>query len=214
MDEIYRNNYVLLRGAPRGEALWSHAARSQDFYTLPLEVRRLSGASDTLNVTLRASMLPLPAGAGRVEVVGELRSFNSRRGEWPKLVITVFARSLTPAAEDEDENLVELRGTLCKAPKARRTPMGRDICDLLLAVNRSYGRSDYLPCICWGSRAREAARWQVGDVVRLEGRFQSRGYLKLREDGLERRVAYEVSAASAALADDPAWGGHAPTALV
>ena len=195
MDEIYRNNYVLLRGAPRGEALWSHAVRSQDFYTLPLEVRRLSGASDTLNVTLRASMLPLPAGAGRVEVVGELRSFNSRRGEWPRLVITVFARSLTPADEDEDENLVELRGTLCKAPKARRTPMGRDICDLLLAVNRSYGRSDYLPCICWGMTARDCASWEVGTKLALRGRIQSRSYLKLTEAGTLERVAFEVSAA-------------------
>ena len=194
MDEYVRNNYVLLRGRPRGEALWSHAARSQDFYTLPLEVRRLSGASDTLNVTLRASMLPLLDGASRIEAEGELRSFNSRRGEWPRLVITVFARSLTPAAEDEDENLVELRGTLCKAPKARRTPMGRDICDLLLAVNRSYGRSDYLPCICWGLTARECSSWTVGTKLALRGRIQSRSYLKLTEEGTLERVAFEVSA--------------------
>ena len=195
MDEIYRNNYVLLRGTPRGEALWSHAARSQDFYTLPLEVRRLSGASDTLNVTLRASMLPLAAGAERVEVEGELRSFNSRRGEWPRLVISVFARSIVPAAGTEDENLVELRGTLCKEPKLRRTPTGRDICDLLLAVNRSYARSDYLPCICWGLTAREAALWEVGTRMALRGRVQSRNYLKLTETGTEERTAFEVSVA-------------------
>jgi primosomal replication protein N len=195
MEEFIRNNYVLLRGRPCGEPVWSHAARSQDFYTLPLEVRRLSGASDTLNVTLRASALTATALSGRLEVEGELRSFNSRRGEWPRLVITVFARSLGQAAEEDDENLVELRGTLCRAPTPRRTPMGRDICDLLLAVNRSYGRSDYLPCICWGLTAREAALWEVGTRLALRGRIQSRRYLKLTEAGSVERVAFEVSAA-------------------
>lgn len=195
MDEYLRNNTVLLRGTPRGAAIWSHAARAQDFYTLPLEVRRLSGAADTLNVTLRVSMLPLLEGTERIEVEGELRSFNSRRGEWPRLVIAVFARSIRAADEEKDENLVELRGTLCKAPKLRRTPMGRDICDLLLAVNRSYARSDYLPCICWGQTARESASWEVGTYLRLRGRIQSRRYLKLTEAGTEERTAFEVSAA-------------------
>ncbi len=194
MDEI-RNNYVLLRGTPRGEALWSHAARSQDFYTLPLEVRRLSGAADTLNVTLRAAMLPALEGARQIETEGELRSFNSRRGEWPRLIIAVFARSLRAVDEEEDENLTELRGTLCKAPKLRRTPMGRDICDLLLAVNRSYARSDYLPCICWGQTARECAAAEVGAKLALRGRVQSRRYLKLTDAGTVERTAFEVSAA-------------------
>ena len=194
MDEI-RNNFVLLRGTPRGKALWSHAARAQNFYTLPLEVRRLSGAADTLNVTLREAMLPALDCAGRIEVEGELRSFNSRRGEWPRLVIAVFARSLRPVDDEEDENLTELRGTLCKAPKLRRTPMGRDICDLLLAVNRSYGRSDYLPCICWGMTARDCASWEVGTKLALRGRVQSRRYLKLTEGGTVERTAFEVSAA-------------------
>lgn len=194
MEETTRNNYVLLRGTPCGEAVWSHAARAQDFYMLPLEVRRLSGASDTLNITLRASSLPLLAEGERLCVEGELRSFNSRRGEWPRLVITVFARSLRPAEED-DENLVELRGTLCRKPSARTTPMGRDICDLLLAVNRPYGRSDYLPCICWGATARESALWDVGTRIFLRGRIQSRNYWKLTEHGTEERTAFEVSAA-------------------
>ena len=156
-------------------------------------MRRLSGASDTLNVTLRASALAALQGAERIEVEGELRSFNSRRGDWPRLVITVFARTIAPPCEEDDENLVELRGTLCKTPKLRRTPLGRDICDLLLAVNRSYARSDYLPCICWGLKARQAADWRVGTQLRLEGRFQSRGYVKLTEAGPVERVAYEVS---------------------
>ena len=199
MDEYVRNNYVLLRGTPGGEAVWSHAARSQDFYTLPLEVRRLSGAADTLNVTLRAAALAGLDTTRRIEVEGELRSFNSRRGEWPRLIITVFARDLRSAEEEEeDENLVELRGTLCKAPKLRRTPMGRDICDLLLAVNRSYARSDYLPCICWGAAARESALWEVGTRLCLRGRVQSRPYLKITEEGALERVAFEVSASEIA----------------
>ena len=194
MDEIVRNNYVLLRGTPCGEARWSHAARAQDFYTLPLEVRRLSGAADTLDLTLRAPALAALSPGVPLEIEGELRSFNSRRGDWPRLVISVFVRSLHPTHE-EDENLVELRGTLCKAPKARHTPLGRDIYDLLLAVNRSYGRSDYLPCICWGLAAREAALWEVGTRIALRGRVQSRRYLKQTEHGTEQRTAFEVSAA-------------------
>ena len=194
MDEIVRNNYVLLRGTPCGEARWSHAARAQDFYTLPLEVRRLSGAADTLDLTLRAPALAALSPGVPLEIEGELRSFNSRRGDWPRLVISVFVRSLHPTHE-EDENLVEMRGTLCKAPKARHTPLGRDICDLLLAVNRSYGRSDYLPCICWGLAAREAALWEVGTRIALRGRVQSRRYLKQTEHGTEQRTAFEVSAA-------------------
>ncbi|MBR0040705.1 MAG: single-stranded DNA-binding protein [Oscillospiraceae bacterium] len=194
MDELIRNNHVLLRGTPCGEPLWSHAARAQDFYTLPLEVRRLSGAADTLNLTLRASALTGLSPGIPLEVEGELRSFNSRRDDWPRLVISVFVRSVRPTHE-EDENLVELRGTLCKTPKLRRTPLGRDICDLLLAVNRSYGRSDYLPCICWGLTAREAALQEVGAKLALRGRIQSRRYLKQTALGEEERVAFEVSAA-------------------
>jgi primosomal replication protein N len=131
-------------------------------------------------------------GRDRLLLTGELRSFNNRRAEGAKLVLTVFARE-AEAGGEEDENLVALTGTLCKPPNLRVTPMGRDICDLMLAVNRRYGRSDYLPCICWGLKAREAACWDVGTQLRLEGRFQSRGYVKLTETGPVQRVAYEVS---------------------
>ncbi len=215
MDMNQENNRVLLCGTMAGAPQYSHSAGGQRFYSFPLQVQRLSGSGDVLNIVLRREQLAAVelGEQARLRVRGELRSFNNRRGEGARLVLTVLARELA-LTDEPDENRVLLRGTLCRAPNARVTPLGRDICDLLLAVNRRGGRSDYLPCICWGSRAREAARWQVGDVVRLEGRFQSRGYLKLREDGLERRVAYEVSAASAALADDPAWDERAPTALV
>lgn len=196
MDHLEMDNSVLLRGTALGEPRYSHAARSQRFYTLPLEVRRLSGAADTLNVTLREGMLDA-VGGGRLCVTGELRTFNRREGDWPRLVISVFAREIT-ACEEPDENLVALRGTLCRRPNPRVTPMGREICDLLLAVNRRYGRSDYLPCICWGLTAREAAGWDVGTRLALRGRIQSRSYLKLSGSETLERTAYEVSIAEAA----------------
>ena len=196
MDMNLENNRAELCGTMAGAPRLSHRAGGQVFFCFPLEVRRLSGSGDVLNIVARPEQLAAVEAeeAPRLRVRGELRSYNNRKGEGAKLVLTVLAREIT-LTEEPDDNRVSLTGTLCKAPNARVTPLGRDICDLLLAVNRRGARSDYLPCICWGSRAREAASWTVGTVIRLEGRFQSRAYLKLREDGLERRVAYEVSAA-------------------
>ena len=195
MDMEQENNRVRLCGTMAAAPRWSHSVRGQAFYTFPLEVRRLSGSSDVLNIVLRREQLEAVGAEERERllVTGELRSFNNRRGEGARLVLTVLARELSPT-DEPDDNRVSLTGALCKAPNPRVTPLGRDICDLLLAVNRRTGRSDYLPCICWGSRAREAARFPVGTALRLEGRFQSRSYLKLCEDGLERHVAFEVSA--------------------
>ena len=194
MDLCLPDNEVILCGTCLEEPVYSHAARSQSFYTLPLLVRRLSGAADTVNVTIRETMLGTAEQGGRLCVTGEVRTFNNRSGEWPRLVISVFARTLAPT-EEADENRVRLRGALCKSPNLRTTPMGREICELILAVNRRYGRSDYLPCICWGSKAREAALWEVGTRLLLEGRIQSRRYSKLTENGSEERTAYEISAA-------------------
>lgn len=194
MDLCLPDNEVILCGTCLEEPVYSHAARSQSFYTLPLLVRRLSGAADTVNVTIRETMLGTAERGTRLYVTGEVRTFNNRSGEWPRLVISVFARTLAPT-EEADENRVRLRGALCKSPNLRTTPMGREICDLILAVNRRYGRSDYLPCICWGSKAREAALWEVGTRLLLEGRIQSRRYSKLTENGSEERTAYEISAA-------------------
>ena len=194
MDQSVQDNFVFLCGSCAGEAVYSHSARSQNFYVLPLLVRRLSGTADTINVTVRETMLGMLENVPRLCVTGEVRTFNNRSGEWPRLVVSVFARTLAPA-DEADDNLVCLRGTLCKPPNLRTTPMGRDICDLILAINRRYGRSDYLPCICWGVKAREAALWEVGTRLSLEGRIQSRRYSKLTESGLEERTAYEISAA-------------------
>ena len=194
MDMSSENNYTRLCGVMAGSPVYSHSSRGQDFYSFPLQVQRLSGNTDTVNIILRREQLAAlePEEAEKLCVTGELRTFNNRRGEGAKLIITVFARELSFCSE-EDSNLVRLCGTLCKPPNLRTTPMGRDICDLMVAVNRRYGRSDYLPCICWGAKAREAALWTVGTVVCLEGRIQSRGYIKLTEEGPVEKTAFEVS---------------------
>lgn len=196
MDRNGENNQVQLCGVMAGRPQYSHSSRGQEFFSFPLEIQRLSGTSDTVNVVLRQSQLAAleAEDAPRLLVRGQLRSFNNHRGEGARLVITVFARELS-FTQEPDGNGVFLQGVLCKTPNLRCTPMGRDICDLMLAVNRPYGRSDYLPCICWGSRAREAARWAVGDTVELEGRIQSRPYIKLTDEGPVQKVAFEISAA-------------------
>jgi len=191
------NNAVTLCGTLAGAPVFSHESRMLRFYRLPLEVERLSGAVDRLNVLVREPQLTLLELGDRTKlrVQGEVRSFNNRSGDGARLIVTVLARSLE-LCDGYDSNLVELRGTLCKPPKLRCTPMGRDICDLLLAVNRRYRRSDYLPCICWGRMALTAACWEVGQKLSLTGRLQSRDYIKLTEDGPVSRTAYEISAAS------------------
>lgn len=199
MDMITENNYTRLIGVMAARPVYSHTGRGSRFYTFPLEVLRLSGNADTVNVVVREEQLgALEAeDAGKLCVTGELRTFNNRHGEGAKLVITVFARELS-FCDEEDSNTVYLRGTLCKAPNLRTTPMGRDICDLMLAVNRRYGRSDYLPCICWGLKAREASAWGVGTAVTVSGRIQSRRYIKMTEEGAVEKTAYEVSVTEAA----------------
>ena len=193
MDMIPTTNYAKLCGVMAAKPVYSHSSRGQQFYTFPLEVLRLSGNCDTLNIIARPEQLAAVEAAERerICVIGQLRTFNNRHGEGAKLVITVFAREIYLTDED-DCNLVQLTGTLCKAPNLRCTPMGRDICDLMLAVNRHYGRSDYLPCICWGVKAREAEAWGVGTQLRLEGRSQSRRHIKLSEDGAVEKTACEV----------------------
>ncbi|MBR6522956.1 MAG: single-stranded DNA-binding protein [Oscillospiraceae bacterium] len=192
MDGIINNNIVELCGIAAAEPIFSHKSKEREFYTLPLIVCRLSGAEDIVNVTVDRRMAQLCRGGERLRVCGELRSFNNRSGTGSRLVISVFAREVSPSGF-MDENRVELTGTLCKKPTYRRTPMGREICDLMLAVNRRYGRSDYLPCIAWGIGASEAREWEVGQKISLAGRLQSRKYIKQEEGVSVEKTAFEVS---------------------
>jgi len=202
MEEIKQNNHVFLRGRVCDPPQYSHESREEEFYQLSLEVCRLSGTPDLVNVLVRGALMDdLELGGGsKLCVVGELRSFNNKSGIGPKLIITVFAKELW-FDDGEDENTVELLGAICKAPNLRTTPLGREICDLMLAVNRRYGRSDYLPCIAWGIRARSAAEWPVGTAVRLSGRVQSRRYTKVIDGETVEKMAFEVSVIDLSPAD-------------
>lgn len=187
-------NKAALRGVAAEAPRPSHANHGVTYYIFPLSVERLSGAADVLNVVAAEDLLrecPVVPGE-EYEVAGEVRSFNNRSGLGPRLVITFFAKTLERAA-GEHVNRLELSGVLCKAPTLRRTPLGREICDLLLAVNRRYGRADYLPCIAWGSLARSCGQMEVGDALSLSGRLQSRKYRKVDGGREEERTAYEIS---------------------
>ena len=187
-------NIVQLRGEALGEPVLSHENHGQRFCRFPLSVRRLSGQADLLPVIATEEQLRglLPLTGRRLSVEGQLRSFNNKSGQGSRLVISVLARLLSPTQE-EDRNDILLRGVLCKPPVLRRTPLGRCICDMMLAVNRRYGRADYLPCIAWGALARCCGELGVGDGVRLDGRLQSRAYTKVEGGLAEQRTAYEVS---------------------
>ena len=199
MDDF--NNYILLRGTAVGAPEFSHFGRGTSYSVFPVSVTRLSGTPDTLNVVCRTSDAFRAEEGMRLEITGELRSFNNRSGVGQKLVITVFARTIIPS-DEQDVNTVLLRGTLCKAPTFRRTPMGREICDLMLAVSRRYGRADYLPVITWGHDAVGAARLSVGDTVTVHGRLQSRSYIKEADGVRTQKTAFEVSAASLGSGED------------
>ena len=197
MEEVRDSNRVCLRGTVSEAPVFSHESRGERFYRFSLDVERLSGAVDSVHILARGQLLEaltLPeAGDGeKLCVEGELRTFNNKSGVGARLVISVFARALR-FENGPDLNDVVLAGALCKLPNYRTTPMGREICDLMLAVNRRYGRSDYLPCIAWGAAAREAALWQVGDAVSLNGRIQSRRYSKTVDGQTLEKTAYEVS---------------------
>ena len=194
MDEGINNNFAEVAGVIVHSPVFSHENRGEKFYTAPISIRRLSGTTDTLNVILREKLLTHTelTDLDRVHIFGQLRSFNNKTPDGARLVISIFARDVIK--EDcEDHNDILLRGTICKSPTLRRTPLGREICDFMLAVNRRYGRSDYIPCIAWGQKAREIAKLSVGTLITVSGRFQSRPYAKLTEDGPIHKIAYEVS---------------------
>ena len=201
MDET--RNLVQLRGTAAGEPALSHENHGQQFYRFPLSVRRLSGQADLLHVIATGEQLRglLPLEGRRLAVDGQLRSFNNKSGCGSKLVISVFARTLEET-EEEEFNSIQLRGVICKPPVLRRTPLGRCISDMMLAVNRRYGRADYLPCIAWGSLAYHCGSMKVGDRLALEGRLQSRVYTKEIDGQMQERTAFEVSVMSLADPED------------
>ena len=194
VDEMtmYTHNEVVLEGRLTGRPERSHENHGKIFYRQMLEVPRLSGTPDILPLLLREEQLPLLTDNGPLRVEGQMRSFNNRGGTVRRLVLTVYVQTIQPGW-GETVNRIALTGTLCKPPIYRRTPLGRSICDLVLAVPRSYGRADYLPVIAWGQVASQVSALQVGDALSLEGRIQSRIYRKLTDSGPEERVAYEVS---------------------
>ncbi len=189
------NNYTELCGVLGGRPVYSHTLKNEVFYTFPLEVERLSGTADRINIIIRRELMESLelTESQRILVSGELRSYNNKSGEGSRLVITVLARQIA-FTEEDDRNIVILRGALCKPPNLRHTPMGREICDMMLAVNRQYGRSDYLPCIAWGRNAQAVSELDVGAGICVSGRIQSRQYIK-NEDGIPvEKTAFEVSA--------------------
>ena len=193
-----QTNQVILRGSLLSLPRFSHENHGKRFYRFTLEVPRLSGTSDFLPIVAEEHLVHSldPDGGGMIGVRGQVRSHNVRSGGVRHLLIFVFATAI--ACEDgEPVNDVVLEGPLCREPVYRRTPLGREICDVMLAVPRAFRRADYLPCILWGRTAAEGAQRHVRDVIRLTGRLQSRNYTKMTDQGPQERTAYEVSALSA-----------------
>ena len=191
-------NQITLRGNLSALPIFSHENHGRRFYRFYLEVPRLSGASDILPVIAEKSLLEA-AGADRGEmltVTGQIRSHNVRTDGRRHLMIFVFASALA-CGDGEALNDAAVEGFLCREPIYRRTPLGREICDVMLAVPRAFQRADYLPCILWGRTAQDASRCHTRDKIGITGRLQSRVYTKLTQDGSEERTAYELSALTA-----------------
>ena len=215
------NNCLVLAGKITSEKKFSHEIYGESFYVFNLEVPRLSGNADTIPVTISERIISgfdLSLGKN-VAIEGQFRSYNSYETERNRLVLTVFAKEIKEVVEEnldteyaeekraekpeeETSNQVVLKGYVCKKPIYRQTPFGREISDVLLAVNRAYNKSDYIPCIAWGRNARFCENMPVGTEVKISGRVQSRTYeKKLGEEVVEKRVAYEVSVGSLEVVD-------------
>lgn len=198
-----QTNSAVLCGHMFGAPQFSHENHGRRFYKFPLEVERLSGVVDTLPILAAEDVLEAGgAEGGFVRIEGQLRSFNNRFGEGRKLILSVYAERIC-VCDEGPENEILLTGVLCKSPVLRKTPLGREICDVMLAVSRRYRRTDYIPCILWGRTAREAAGQPAGTCLQLQGRLQSRDYTKVLEDRTEQRTAYEVSAMDAYILPQP-----------
>lgn len=198
-DKVIENNQVLIMGTIVSEFHFSHEIFGEGFYMVEVQVPRLSDSADVIPFMVSERLVDVTENyIGRnISVVGQFRSYNRHEERKNKLVLSVFAREMEfidEIGENAKTNHIYLDGYICKQPIYRKTPLGREIADLLLAVNRPYGKSDYIPCICWGRNARYASGFEVGSRCAIWGRIQSREYMKkVGEEELERRVAYEVS---------------------
>lgn len=216
MDTNYlENNYLTLVGRVTGEKKFSHEIYGERFFIFNLSIARLSGNADIIPITVSERLITeemLQEGK-KILVKGQFRSYNSYENERNKLILTVFAKDVIEVEENEEDsdivkkesitNEVVLIGFICKKPIYRQTPFGREIADILLAVNRAYNKSDYIPCIAWGRNARFSQNLEVGTKVKVVGRVQSREYEKKYEDGTsEVKVAYEVSIGSLEIVEE------------
>lgn len=196
MSFEFDNNRVYLCGKIASQPQFSHEVYGEGFYEINMEVNRLSEQFDIIPVTISERLMKgVELGLGAiVAVVGQFRSYNKMVDGKSKLMLTVFVREIVEPKEGQNCNIIELEGYLCKAPVYRMTPFKREICDMLVAVNRAYNKSDYLPCIAWGRNARFVSDLGVGEKVFLTGRIQSRQYQKrVDSQTSETRTAYEVS---------------------
>lgn len=196
------NNVVIVAGEVTGRCEFSHNSYGEKFYMITIKVNRLSDSSDLIPILVSERILdPRINYRGKLAAVkGQFRSYNEHNGEKNRLVLLVFAKEISiysELPEDAETNNIYLDAYVCKKPIYRSTPLGREITDVLVAVNRAYGKSDYIPCICWGRNAKFARDFTIGQRVQVSGRVQSRSYVKHTASGeTEERVAYEVSVAT------------------
>ena len=198
-DKIIENNQVTIMGKVATEFSFSHEVFGEGFYMVEVEVKRLSNSEDRIPLMISERLIDVTQDytGESIMVHVQFRSYNRHEEQKNRLVLSVFVREISFMEEEPDgtkTNSIWLDGYICKEPIYRKTPLGREIADLLLAVNRPYGKSDYIPCICWGRNARYASGFEVGEHVQLLGRIQSREYVKrISDTETEKRVAYEVS---------------------
>ncbi len=192
--ELMNNNKVFLSGTVVSEPVFSHETFGEGFYEVMLSIPRLSEHVDILPVTVSEKLIKNFEVGKSVSLKGQLRSYNKQEDEKSKLILSVFARELTDVDESMNPNIIEISGFVCKPPVFRTTPFKREICDVLIAVNRAYNKSDYLPCIAWGRNARFLKDAIVGSKIDIVGRIQSREYQKKLDSGeVETKTAYEIS---------------------
>ncbi len=207
-DKVIENNQVVIMGEIVSDFVFSHEIFGEGFYMVNVNVPRLSDSSDIIPVMVSERLINVEENYKglMIMVQGQFRSYNRHEERKNRLVLSVFAREIefvdeTP--ESSKTNQIYLDGYICKEPVYRKTPLGREIADLLLAVNRPYGKSDYIPCICWGRNARFASNFTVGTRCEIWGRIQSREYMKrISEEDAEKRIAYEVSVSKLELMEE------------